>query len=127
MIAISCSGSSDPSSLRAATRQLWLLSCLVPRTKHLGGKDDTETSITYDFAVGVADGSLIARLSVRSGYFDNLVWVIRYFVSVSTRVTLDNSRATLTPLTVEFIPDMLGWELWNNLGILGKKGRVRLC
>jgi len=56
----------------------------MTRTKHLGGKDDTETSITYDLAVGVANGSLIARLSVRGGYFDNLVRVIRYFVSMIT-------------------------------------------
>jgi hypothetical protein len=52
-------------------------SCLIALTKHLGGKDDTETSVAYDFAVGVADGSLVARLSVRGSHLDNLVWVIR--------------------------------------------------
>ena len=54
------------------------MSVVRERTQHFGGKDDTETSITDNFTVGVTDGSLIASLSVRRGDFDDLVWVIRY-------------------------------------------------
>ena len=54
------------------------MSVVRERTEHFGGKDDTETSITDNFTVGVTDGSLIASLSVRRGNFDDLVGVIRY-------------------------------------------------
>ena len=54
------------------------MSVVRERTEHFGGKDDTETSITDNFAVGVTDGSLISSLSIRRSHLDDLVWVIGY-------------------------------------------------
>jgi hypothetical protein len=46
-------------------------------TEHLCGKDDTETSISNNFAVGVADGSFSSSLAIRRRDGHDLVWVIR--------------------------------------------------
>ena len=73
--------------------------------------------------MGVTDGSLIASLSVRRGNFDDLVWVIRYLSACPNRIQGDDLRATLTPLTVEFMSEV-GLGSLNNLGIFGKNGRL---
>lgn len=45
--------------------------------QHLGRENDTETSISDDFAVGVRDGPFVAALSIGSGDGDNASGVIR--------------------------------------------------
>jgi hypothetical protein len=79
-MAISCSGSSDPSSFRDADCQSEDLFVIKSRllTQHLCGKDNTETSISNNFAVGVAYGSFRAEFAIGCSDRDDLVWVIGY-------------------------------------------------
>lgn len=93
-MAISVSGSCDPSSLSCATVSFIPIRLFPQLTEHLGGEDDTETTISDDLAVGVRDGNLVARLSGLSGNGDNSTRIVRYVISI--RLNLDPATTRLT-------------------------------